>query len=220
MTPIILDPSSGEGPTFLDLQDEVLNHGFPELYRPRVKAWLNEAQQVILRRARLRTSLNTATITTVVGQESYSLPTGFMRVLTLSTADGVQLPAYADVGLLRERPLGIVHPNDALANTGYALGGDGLYLSPVPTIAQALTLTYYGVPLAMEGDEERPSVPPGWEFVLISYALSRAFRSRKDWNAASQAWQQFQSDLNQLTADRRAEANVTRQVVGMMPRGY
>lgn len=211
MSPIIFpDPSTT--PSFKDLQDEVLNHDLPELYRPRVKTWLNEAQQVVARRSRLRTLTDTYTFPTVAGQLSYALPDNFIALLSLVADDtGLEIaegPSLLDVTSF---------PRSGTPRY-YALGPEGIYLAPLPNLATDLTLTFRAAPPELVLDDDISPLPPAWIFVLVSYALARALRTKKRYQEAELVWQQFERDLLQLRADRKFESNGVRQIPGRLLR--
>src|SRR3954451_6948874 len=127
---------------FLELQNEVLAHGFDQsVYRARVQRWLNEAQARIARVLELPNQYTTSTITTVIGTETYNLPSDVIRINGVTNASSPSELTYV------EDPADINYSNQNGQNLGepqyYAFTGTSLRLSPVPNAAYTLTLDYY-----------------------------------------------------------------------------
>jgi hypothetical protein len=204
----IIDTEDIAGLSFRALQDEVLNHDLPELYRPRVKQWLNEAQQMIARRVRLRTEATTVGLATVVDQQVYALPENFLEIVWLRDTD-------SNNRLLEEVRLRDVMPGTSTGRPFFfALGHDGIYLSPTPNAVYLLEANYRLAPVDMVADDDVSSLPGGWHFVMVSYALSRALRTKGRYAEAGTVWQDFERDLLYLRADRKFASNPVRQIPG------
>jgi hypothetical protein len=201
--------------TYLELQNEVLAHGFASTaYRTRVKAWLNEAQARIARRMQLREVFTSTTVTTEVGTVSYALPAAFIR------ANGLVDPDYPLELRYVPDPDDLLVRNEGGAVTGrpdsYSLNQNGLLLSPTPDAAYSLTFSYYSRPTDMVADDDVSVLPADYHDVMVSYALSRAYRSEDDPQMSQFFYQEFMRDFAQLATDKQFEVrDAPRQVPGM-----
>lgn len=200
--------------TYLELQNEVLAHGFSATaYRGRIKTWLNEAQARIARRLNLREIQTTQTITTASGTATYALPANFVRV------NGLVDPDYPLELRYVPDPDDLLVRNEGGDYTGrpdrYSLNSDGLLLSPVPDAVYALTLTYWSRPTDMTDDDDVSSLTADYHDVMVSYALSRAYRSEDDPQMSQFFYQEFMRDMAQMATDRQFEVrDAPRQVPG------
>lgn len=214
--PFVISPTQG-GNTFAELKTEVLAYGFDaNAYSTRVGNWLNEAQARIARRLNLRELATTTTVTTVAGTTAYSLPGDFIRV------EAVIDQTSGNSFLLDPRPA--EHLRD-LSFSGrpqyYSLGAEGLLVWPNPDAAYTLEARYFKNPPQMSADGDVPGIPGDYHDLLVSYALSRAYRSEDDAQMSTFHYNEFMRDLLQMAADRQdnemAESN---QIAGMYgPRG-
>lgn len=197
---------------FKGLQDEVLNHGFDVTYRPRVKVWLNEAQHLVARRVILPEMVTASVVTTTVGNASVPLPSDAVRVqgvvavdvnrrldsVTLAQMDGYETARSG-------RPL-LFAVDEA---------SDSLLLYPKPDGEYQLKIRYLGVPTDMESDTDFPTTPAAYQGVLVTYALSRAYRSEDDFEMANQYTSAFDEDLARLATDVQYRDMASRKVPGM-----
>lgn len=201
---------------FLELQNEVLAHGFDQtVYRARVQRWLNEAQSRIARILELPNQYGTATITTVVGTETYNLPSDVVRINGVTNASSPSELTYV------EDPADIAYNNQAGQSVGepqyYTLSsGTTIRLSPIPDAVYSLTLDYYKAPSALSADTDVSTIPSDYHDVMISYALSRAYRSEDDMQMSQFFYSEFMRDLQMLGTDRQSVVrDGPRQVPGM-----
>ena len=200
---------------FLEMQDEVLNHGFdPSYYRNRVKNWLNEAQGRIARFMEIPDFYVTSTVTTIIGTDTYSLPSDVVRINGLTNASSpVELTFVND-------PADIQYANQAGQGVGeplyYTLAGSNICLSPVPDAVYTLTLDYYKSPSTLSSDTQTSDIPSQYHDVMISYALSRAYRSEDDPQMSQFFYAEFTRDLNFMGVDKQSVVrDGPRQVPGM-----
>lgn len=197
--------------TFLQLQDEVLAYGFSSTaYRDRVKRWLNEGQHAVIRRVPTRDFLTSATTSTAAGTVAYPLPADFARLESVVlTVDRTPLHPVSIDWL------------DTLSAAGgtpqlYALDDQGLNIYPTPDGVYALKLRYWKDPVDMVGDTDAPTLPATHQDILVSYAVSRAFRAEDDQERAASFMGDVERGIAEMAADRRGEvADGNRQVPGM-----
>lgn len=203
-------PEVGSGVTFLDLQDEVLNHGFPVLRRPRVKNWLNEAQAEIVRVVKVPNLLTAAAVMTTAGQPTVTLPTDAVRIIRVTYDDGSGSVSYEPSA---GRLLGSVERGMPEA---YTQGnGAALLLSPTPDRAYAMTVTYYKAPPALVNDGDVPALPADYHNLMVSYALMRAFRAERQFNEAQACGADYLAGLRRMQADQQFQvADGPKQVPG------
>src|SRR5215831_11201048 len=132
--------------TYVAMQNEVLAYGFDDnVYRARVKNWLNEAQARIAKTAELIDLLTTSTISAVANTSSYNLPADLVQV------DGVVDATYND--WVRWEPqyktlLAEIGANPTVTGrpVRYAVTATQIVFYPVPDTAITYTLTYYKRP--------------------------------------------------------------------------
>lgn len=205
--------SSSRGRTFRELQDEVLAHGFSAVrYRERVKSWLNEAYGRVARHVNLSEIEQETAIGLEAGVSSYQLPSDSIRVV------GVRVGHGALVGVSSGE-------FDALDDaTGapdvYSLFGSELRVSPAPREGDELRIRYRARPGRMVNDSDVPPMPDDYRDVLITYALSRAFRAEDDAELSQFYYGEFERDLGQLRTDvQERDESDRRQVPGMMGGG-
>jgi hypothetical protein len=197
--------------TFLQLQDEVLAHGFDSTqYRARIQRWLNEGQHLTMRRVTTRDFVTSSTVTTAAGTVSYSLPTDLDRIQDLvRTVD--QTPVH---------PISMewmdTLPPASGAPTLYALSDSGISFYPTPAGVYTLRLRYWKDAADMTLDTDTPTIPSAHQHVLVSYACSRAYRAEDDQERAASFMADYERGLVGMAADRRGEqGDGPKQVPGM-----
>jgi hypothetical protein len=197
--------------TFKVLQDEVLAHGFAEGYRARTKVWLNQAQSRIARHVEIRELYTTSSYTTVAGTATYTLPTDFVRATGLqNTSQQYRLTYVDDPNLLREDNLLYQRGSP----TSFSFSESGLLLSPIPGSVESLLLTYYKRPADLSADGDTSVLPADYHDLMVSWTLSRAYRSEDDAQMSQFYQAEYQRDLALLTTDRQFEETGPRQVAG------
>jgi hypothetical protein len=188
---------------FISLQNEVLAHGFDaNTYRSRIKNWLNEAQSRIGRILELPNLYTTSTITTSSGTDTYDLPTDVIRINGVTNPNSPSELAYVN------DPADVNYYNQAGQNMGepqyYTYTGTSLRLAPIPDATYSLTVDYYKSPTTLSNDTDTSVLPSDYHDVMISYALSRAYRSEDDMQMSQFFYAEFMRDLNQMGADRQS----------------
>jgi hypothetical protein len=206
--------------TFVQLQDEVLAHGFAESYRTRVKRWINEAQWKTARRVPLREFARQDSVPTIAGSATLATLGPYSRIRDIVlTEDGTELAPVTIEWMDRMtlanqgRPTG--RPQFyAVTNTDE--DAPSLVLWPVPDAAYAMLLRYeYAVP-EMTADGDDPLIPDPYADLMVSYALSRAYRSEDDQERAAAFMSDYERTVSELRADRMREVpTVGKQVPGM-----
>lgn len=198
--------------TFKQLQDEVLNHGFDETYRPRVKVWLNEACERVARSAQIPDLTKEVTLT--VTGNTVSLPSNLLRLLSVydpAANRNLLSEPYKDI-----REYSVVNGNAVVYAVDNANGT--LLLYPAPVDGSSLIVRYLASPSELSGDSDIPQTPGDYQDLLVTYALSRAFRAEDDFEASTVYRQQYTEDLAKLQNDVQYREIASRQVPGTWSR--
>lgn len=196
---------------FGQMQTECLAYGFGDsAYRSRFKAWLNDAQRLTLRRVPIRETWSRSTVTTTSGTKTYTLPTDLVGIRSLTdSASNVPLDP------IDPRWLDTITASSGTPRT-YALDDTGLVLYPTPDGAYSLLLRYVANPADMAADTDTPLIPAAHHDLLISYAVSRAYRSEDDDQRAQTLMSDYERGVAQLADDRLSEVqDGPKQVPGM-----
>lgn len=200
--------------TYLELQTEVLDHGFsPNRYRARVKRWLNDALGKVARRVNLPTEDVTSPISAVAGTSSYALPSDLVRIDSLRVARSPR-----DIILTPEdrQTLDTLDQVRGLP-TRYALDGQNVVLWPIPDAAYTVNLRYQRVPGQLVDDTNVSPLANEYDDLLICYALWRAYRSEDDAEMARDYERQWRDGLLEIGGDLHGrDPNHVRQVAGML----
>jgi hypothetical protein len=87
----------------------------------------------------------------------------------------------------------------------YALAAEGIKLWPTPDAVYSLSVRYFRDPTDMAADADVSILPADWHDLMVTFALSRAYRAEDDAEMAQFHMATFEKDLNLLAADRLAE---------------
>lgn len=220
MTVYVGGPSAEER-TFKVLQDEVLDHGFDaNVYRGRVKRWLNDGLRRLQRRLEIGDNQSEATIDAAIGVSSYPLPADFVRIAREDTSGGLRvvLAGGADAPV-REVTLGEIDARDETERgqpVFFALTAASLVVWPTPDAAVTLKLRYWSGPPTMVADTDVPDLPDEFAELLVSYALARAYKSEDDFEASAFHQQEWERDLVRMGTDTQYRSRGPKQVEGML----
>jgi len=198
------------GYTYLELQNEVLEHQFSDgKYRPLVKKWLNQAQRRAVIESESRTQEESSSITTSAGDATYELPANFARMIDLFNSETHQLP----------QPLDIREYDNLSKSEGqpyaYAVIGNQITFYPTPNAAYPFTLRYWRLPADMVAETDQPEIPVQYHELLIAYAMKKAFQREDDLQMA-QAWEaQWEKGILKMRGEVQADVfDGPRQVAG------
>lgn len=207
--------------TFLDLTDEVLDHGFdPTIYRPRVKRWLNDGVRRLKRRLEIADNQAEGTQILSVGLAAYALPTNFVRLAREDTRGSMRIvvDGAADVMLVEVGLRALDELDESRTGTPdrFALDGDEYILWPVPDAADTLKLRYWSGASEMSGDGDLPGIPDEYAELAVSYALSRAYKSEDDPEMATFHFGEWERDTQRMGVDLQGRSKGPAQVPGML----
>ena len=183
--------------TYLEATDEVLAHcADANVYRARVKRWVNAGVALVSRQTQTRDSLEDSTITTAANDSSYDLPTTFVRVKSLTDTETTS-------GLV---PVDIEEIDDYDASTGrptcYALDENGLILYPTPNGTYSLRLRYYDTSAELTLDSDPVPFSPPYDQLPVFYATSQLFKAEDDAEMAQFHRAEFDRLLGEYRADK------------------
>jgi len=214
---------------FSDLVTEVLNHGFDaNIYRTRVKTWINEGQRMILRELDIPGNEYEGSFATVSGTSSYStaiISPRFQRMNSVYLIVGtsrIPLEAVEHETILLE-PVASGQPAIYSLRPYYNASGDSastasvyMTLYPTPNAVRTVGFTYiYNAP-DMSADADVLTIPDDYAHVVITYALSRAWRSEDDFEASAWYTAEYQRELALLKNELQyPDKGRNRQVPGM-----
>lgn len=177
-----------EGYTYLELQNEVLEHQFSETkYRPLVKKWLNQAQRRAVIESEFRTLESSETYSTEVGKAAYVLPTNYGRFIDFFNTETHEELQPVDPREFDELPESQGRPY------AYTVIGSELNLYATPDGVYPLKLRYWRLPADMAADSDTPEIPVQYHELLVAYAMKKAFMREDDFVAAKEwdaIWQQ------------------------------
>lgn len=176
--------------------------------------WLNEGQRVIARRAETIQSFNTS-ISAVVGQQKYSMPTDMIRVHRVEFVPTGQTQIYPLKPSTDDEMESIVGINPLMQSSYPSFftfwgmpGGTGtaamqMKVYPVPAQTGTFYVYYYREPVAVVNPGDSFEIPAGWDDLLPLYAESIALLKDRDdrWKDVRQL---FETEMNYLV-------DVTRQ---------
>lgn len=118
---------------------------------------LNDAQTDLADEAKLQ---NKATITTIINQDTYSLPTDFKSPRTLLDEVSVS-DFHQEYGLIDITENGF----------GYSLFNGNLIIKPIPQNVINLSLYYYIYPPDLVNDTDVPVIDQHYHNLLATYAI-------------------------------------------------
>lgn len=200
--------------SFVELQDEALHDDFdPTKYRPKVKRYLNEAAGRIRRRLRLPEAEEVHELTLVAGTATYALPADQIRLASVHLSDPYVELEEADSDDINPAATGAGQPSR------FAVRGNTLIVSPVPSASGTLLLQHWSRGTRMVADGDMPGIPEDYEDLLVTYTRARLLRAEDDFEAAGVYMAEFKTELAEARADlQRRTRNRARQVPGTWAR--
>lgn len=189
--------------TYVEIQNEVLNYGFddgPQVYRSRVKQWINEGEFQIAREVEGPEYQEDQGIPLVIGTYKYELPNDFLRV------QDVYYPLLGN----RLRPVDLqqfdmTSPEQVFGPPAmYTLWNKFLWIFPTPSSADQLLMRYLRRPPTLVNDADVPLLNGNYLHLLVMYAVTRAFEAEDDYEAAQYFEGRYRKDLAAYATDVQA----------------
>jgi hypothetical protein len=209
---VTLPAPSTESRTFLDLQEEVLAHGFGARYRPRVKVWLNEALGKL---ARQSVSIGFEFDVSVVvspGITTYAIPGSVASLIDVRDVTGFHLTNLSRDDIDN-------YPVAKGSPLAYTLFRGQLLIAPTPTTGTTLRVRYHGRPGRLNLDADETGIPTEYEDLLVHYALWHAYLGEDDPEMGNVHKQEWMEGVQEFRRDTQLEdESQTQQIPGMMPR--
>lgn len=208
-------PPSGQ--PFLEVQDEVLGHGFSaSRYRPRVKKWLNEGWRRICRRGTIVVGEEIVVPLTEAGDAFIFQPADLVRMESISSAG-------SDPRLQPILPITAAEVDRLELTEGrprfYCMERDFIRFWPTPDTQMQLLLRYWRTPPNLVNDEDRSPFPEEYDRVAVDYALCQAYQAEHDREFALHHKAEYMDGLMQIQTDLSyRDPKLRRRVPGMLAR--
>lgn len=186
--------------TFGDCINEVLNFGFndgPQVNRKRVENWVNEAQFEIAREVEGPEYQTTEVMHTKQGTFKYALPEGFMRVQDIFFPELYTRLRPADLQQFDTQNPKLVEGPPAW----YTLYATEVWFFPNPSQEYELEFRYLKEPPILKAESDTPVLGKRYLYLLVDYALVRAFKAEDDIEAAQAHKGEFKERLDRYASD-------------------
>lgn len=194
--------------TLAQLRTEVLAYGFDTtVYSSRITNWLNEAQGRVSRMVDVPALHSTGSISTVAGTAAYSLASTFLRMDRVYYTDMEWVIYPMDPGDLRATQ----YPTNQTGRPEqYAIvqSGTDLQFTPIPDGVYSVQYEYWRRPATLTNDSDTPEIPSDYHDILVSYALSKCYRSEDDAQMSQFYMAEFQRDVRTYGNDLRGATAV------------
>ena len=215
------------------LRNEVLAHGFdPVQYGARIDNYLNDAMNLVARRANYYVNEGVYTFSTVGGTDEYTLlnvTTTQENVLSYVVDNDPFSPTFGQlIPVITPTPI----PDFARARslfdttrrvelqyvstrqidrsadvqgapTYYTIDGQNLRLYPKPDGVYPLEFRYWRLPPPLMQDTDTPSMPQDWHRLLWYYAVAECYAGDDDLGTGGQWMQKFTEGLAEFEADQK-----------------
>lgn len=164
--------------------------------------WINDGQLEIVRKTECLEGL--ATTVTTVEDESYSVPTEFIRIERV-TYDGNRLQE------ITMEKLDELYPNrDSSDVSGepeyYYLWSRNIWLYPAPSSAKSLAIYYIKIPNELSADEEDPEIPVTFHNAIVRYCLAQAKELNEEYKEAQNIKAELDVELTLGDDEQNAQA--------------
>lgn len=154
-----------------------------------VKKWVKQGHLEI--DTRLRWTRGTDTFDTVNGTVSYT-PTTTNRNIVAVVYDSTEVLEEIDF----QHYLRKYSDSQATSDPDhYAMWGGTMYLYPTPDDAKTVTLYVIELPTELSADGDIPTIPPELHWLIVDFALSKAYFHLQDINSATNYYAKFERDL-------------------------
>lgn len=178
------------GDTFKNIQDDVLDYGYGEADRNRVKAFINDTYMDIFGRRKWAWAEGTATVSLSAAASSVAMPVmgttpyQYGRIQKVTTpSSGYEVPEYVDY----DTDDRVSWVDNAVTAVGppqmYTIWGGTIYFNRVADRAYAYQMIYWAQPTRMSADSDEASIPDYHREILRWGALKRLAAREHDWNA-------------------------------------
>lgn len=212
MTTILPVTASGE-PTFLALQSECLNYGFSSsAYRTRMATWLNEGYDVIQRRYGLAeqeqtldvlTTRGTSVVSALYGEELDRLVSVVVLDTPTAPLEPVERAAFDGMDQTVTGRPGYYAMSTGTDDIGNGVGSFLLLVWPVPDAGYTIRTRFNRI-YRMNVDTDVPDrIPPGRRWLLVHYAVAKAYLSEDDPEMARVHMDMFNREAAEVAISRK-----------------
>jgi hypothetical protein len=198
-----------------EMRTEVLGHQFSTNYSDRINKWINEALQIVHRKADIRRAEESDSISTVGGTNTYSLPDDFVKLTSIRS----------DAGLLRK--VDISEFDDLALNavtgkpTHVAVYQNNFLFWPTPDAAYTISVRYHNSYASLTADNQSPDLPDDYHYLLEEYALMKAYAAEHDQTYSDWHKSKWDNGLQELIGELQSDVDQPpTQVPGGWELGY
>lgn len=202
--------------TYKNLQDRCLTYGYGEVDRANFRTWLNEAYEELVRSYKWPFLEATASITTVAGSPTVSVPTSppvlFFGRLKPNSVTTLTEPRYLSELDFRE-----YMPHREYTDTAdvgepeyYSVFGGVFNFYPVPDAVYTYSMRYWkGITTLPGSDSDTYLIPDAYLDNLVLGALARAAMRENDMGKYQIFMTQYTANVQQMMRNYKAQQQET-----------
>lgn len=182
---------------YLELQNEVLTYGFDDNDRSQVKRFLNEGEARISRSLAVFLPVwqKQEVIATVAGTKELDLPEDFRAVRRIVFEDtNYRIPESLE-------PLDEVFLEITGRPSYFYVDEGKVKFYPTPSSALNIIFKYYSRPKGMTDNFDRPELPEDYHHILVTYAVGRMFRLKRQQQDAQSYFQEYVAQIQEMRTD-------------------
>lgn len=171
----------------------------------RIKDWVNEVYLEICNSGYWRFLETEASITTITGQESYTIATDCQvdRIINIRETETPTYLSRIDFKEIDKSYPDTTQTQQGIPNSYYFVGNK-LYLFPIPSSEATIKYRYYKTVTELENPTDVPDIPECWKWVLVNGALIRANQYLQD-QSLRDVQMQYYNGLLQMRSANRAD---------------
>lgn len=173
-------------------------------------SWINEAIEDICARAQIVQQLNVSTVL-VNGIAGYPLPSDMLMITRAEVQiAGATTPLYPISRRLSDIRFGTGATGtpqyySIFGTPGQVTGADKAVITvyPTPTAGGTLNLYYERVPALLANDGDISLIPPGWDRLVVQYAVAQALVKNRDWDGSGKMQGQYEAGIKEMITNSR-----------------
>ena len=204
------------GDTFQNLQDDVLDYGYGEADRNRIKAFINDEYIGLFAKKKWPWSEGTATISQSAAASTATAPSmsttahhygKIQRILTPTSYQDIQPPEWVDYDT--DDPLSWVNNNVTITGvpTEYSFWGGTVYFDRLAPVAMTYNYIYWTIPTRLSANGDEPSIPDQHREILRWGALKRLAIRERDNGLLALASAMYDPALAAMIKDAQKDIN-------------
>lgn len=186
------------------LRTQVLGHQFSSTqYSDFVNQVLDEGQLELAREMDFRVLFDTEAYTTTSGDNTYDLPSDYLRLHSVRNTNTSQLGQLTQ---LQVEDFDDLDTTTTGQPTHYAIDGSALYLYPTPDAVYSISLRHYRKPTAYTDDNAVSEIPNS-DKALRLYCLAKCFGRENDLTQATYYESQWAREKQKLAGEAQDDTN-------------